>query len=245
MYRHLDAKRISETVERLCRRIEERFPGAGLARVSRELLDVAHGQETHVQRLTRPNWLVRIGAALTILALVGVLVGVGVSLHLSVGEERITDLLQALDAAVNEIILLSLGLFFLMSLEGRLKRRTALQALHQLRSIAHVIDMHQLTKDPEAEWSQFATPSSPTREMTPFELARYLDYCSEMLALVSKLAALYAQHLRDPVVLNAVNDVEELAAGLSQKIWQKIIVLGAKSGNPQLTPPTPPVTKPS
>jgi hypothetical protein len=73
--------------------------------------------------------------------------------------------------------------------------------------------------------------------LTSVELARYLDYCSELLALVSKLAALHAQHLRDPVVLNAVNDVEELAAGLSQKIWQKIIVLGAKATSPKLAPP--------
>jgi hypothetical protein len=237
MYRRLDAQRISETVERLCRRIEERFPGSGLSRVSRELLDVAHRHEVQIKRLMRPNWLARIGAALTILVLVAVVVGVGISLRISISVDRITDLLQGLDAAVNEIILLSLALFFLVSLEGRLKRRTALQSLHQLRSIAHVIDMHQLTKDPDAESSQFATPSSPTRLLTSVELARYLDYCSELLALVSKLAALHAQHLRDPVVLNAVNDVEELAAGLSQKIWQKIIVLGAKATSPKLAPP--------
>ena len=30
------------------------------------------------------------------------------------------------------------------------------------------------------------TPSSPLRRMTPFELTRYLDYCSEMLAIISK-----------------------------------------------------------
>ena len=40
-------------------------------------------------------------------------------------------------------------MLFLFSLEGRLKRRTALRMLHRLRSIAHVVDMHQLTKDPE------------------------------------------------------------------------------------------------
>jgi hypothetical protein len=34
--------------------------------------------------------------------------------------------------------------------------------------------------------------------MSPFELTRYLDYCSEMLSLTSKLAAVYAQNLPDP-----------------------------------------------
>ena len=36
-----------------------------------------------------------------------------------------------------------------------------------------------------------------------FELSRYLDYCSEMLSLTAKLAALYAQNLPDPVIIEA------------------------------------------
>jgi len=56
-------------------------------------------------------------------------------------------------------------------------------------------------------------------------LTRYLDYCSEMLALVSKIAALFAQNIEDPVVLAAVNDLESLTQGLSGKIWQKIMIL--------------------
>jgi hypothetical protein len=55
---------------------------------------------------------------------------------------------------------------------------------------------------------------------------RYLDYCSELLSLTSKVAALYVQHLNDAVVLAAVNDIESLAASLSHKIWQKIMIIG-------------------
>ncbi|HEX2095240.1 MAG TPA: hypothetical protein VHG28_22780 [Longimicrobiaceae bacterium] len=55
---------------------------------------------------------------------------------------------------------------------------------------------------------------------------RYLDYCSEMLSLDSKLAALYAQNLHDPVVLAAVDEVEMLTTGLCGKIWQKIVMIG-------------------
>jgi hypothetical protein len=46
-----------------------------------------------------------------------------------------------------------------------------------------------------------------------------------MLSLTSKVAALHVQYVRDPVVLSAVSDVEDLTAGLSQKIWQKISIL--------------------
>ena len=69
------------------------------------------------------------------------------------------------------------------------------------------------------------TDSSPERKLTRFELGRYLSYCSELFSLSSKAAALYAQYLNDPVVLAAVNDIETLAAGLSNKVWQKIMIL--------------------
>ncbi|AHG89165.1 hypothetical protein J421_1628 [Gemmatirosa kalamazoonensis] len=69
------------------------------------------------------------------------------------------------------------------------------------------------------------TAASPVRTMTPPELGRYLDYCSELLSLTSKLAALFVQHFTDPVVLGAVNEIETLVTGLSGKIWQKIEML--------------------
>lgn len=70
-----------------------------------------------------------------------------------------------------------------------------------------------------------ATALSPVRSLSRAQLARYLDYCSELFALTSKLAALHAQHRQDPVVLDAVNDIESLTADLSRKIWQKITIL--------------------
>ena len=119
-------------------------------------------------------------------------------------------------------------MLYLTTLEGRRKRRLALGHLHELRSIVHVIDMHQLTKDPGAITS--ATPptaSSPVRRLSPQELNRYLDYCSEMLSLTAKVAALYAQNSADPAVLEAVNDLERLTTNLSSKIWQKITIVQA------------------
>jgi hypothetical protein len=61
--------------------------------------------------------------------------------------------------------------------------------------------------------------------MSDFELSRYLDYCSEMLSLVGKIAALYVQRFDDPVVLAAVDEIEDLTTGISRKIWQKIMII--------------------
>jgi len=132
---------------------------------------------------------------------------------------------QGIDAAMNITVLAGAALFFAISLEDRIKRRS-LRDLHVFRSIAHVVDMYQLTKDPAALLHRGpATEASPRRTMTRFELTRYLDYCSEMQSLTGKLAALYAQNLPDPVVIDAVNDIEELTANFSRKVWQKITIL--------------------
>ena len=66
--------------------------------------------------------------------------------------------------------------------------------------------------------------------MEPFELLRYLDYCCEILSLTGKVAALYAQHFNDAVVLEAVDWVEDLCNAFSQKIWQKIDIISREGG---------------
>ncbi len=118
------------------------------------------------------------------------------------------------------------AILFFQSWENRIKRKRALKAVHELRAMAHIVDMHQLTKDPESYFAPSSAAAAPAkRRMTPFELNRYLDYCSETLALVSKIAALYVQDFQDPVLLDAVDDIEDLVAGFSRKIWQKITIL--------------------
>jgi len=226
-YAELSGEHIQVTIEKLERRISERFPGSGLSRVSADLGRLAAAAAADIARLQRPLWLPRIGAALGILGILGIsaaLLMIGVAGPLDMG--GFSEFLQGIEAAANEVILLAIGIFFLLSFETRVKRRAALKALYRLRSIVHVVDMHQLTKDPEFVISpDMATPASPARTLTRFEMVRYLDYCSELYALSSKVAALYLQHVNDVVVLAAVNDIESLAASLSQKVWQKIMIL--------------------
>jgi hypothetical protein len=58
--------------------------------------------------------------------------------------------------------------------------------------------------------------------LSAFELGRYLDYCGEMLSVLSKVAALYAQAFPEPVVLSSVDQIETLTSGLSTKIDLKL-----------------------
>jgi hypothetical protein len=227
MYRSLDAGHIIATAERLGRRIAERFPDSGLNKVVTELLAEARQAASTARWLATPHRAIRIISALVIVLLFAVAIGTMFLLNRRVELfSSVADFLQGLDAGINEVVLIGAATYFLLSWESRRKRARALRALHVLRSMAHIIDMHQLTKDPERLLSAGRnTPSSPVRKLTPFELTRYLDYCSEMLSVISKIAALYVQEFDDPVTLAAVNEVEALTGSLSQKMWQKIVIL--------------------
>jgi hypothetical protein len=226
-YRALDSDQIERTIEQLALRAEQRFPGSGLAAVARELEQIAERASATVAWINRPLVWLRVGAALLLLMLVGLAASVG-SLQVRVGTPTLPELAQGIEAAISDVVYVAIAVFFLVTIEIRVKRRRALRAIHELRAIAHVIDMHQLTKDPEMVLARGqATGIVPGRAMTLFELSRYLDYCSEALSLTGKVAALYIQRFDDAVALQAVNEVEELTSGLSRKIWQKLTVLYA------------------
>jgi hypothetical protein len=228
--RTLEPARIIETIRALGDRVEERFPDRGLARVARQELAIAEKTVAQLEWVRRPILWVRAAVGAVILLVIAVVVGIAVRVNVTSAGITLTELLQATESAVNEVLLLGAAILFLTTVESRIKRQKALGALRELRALAHIVDMHQLTKDPDRviEGNRHHTPSSPLPTMTRPELARYLDYCSEMLALDSKLAALYAQNLHDPVVLAAVDEVETLTTGLCAKIWQKLVILNER-----------------
>lgn len=223
-FRRLDPEKIVETVQALRRRIEERFPGSGLGSVVEELLGVA--QDT----VQRTRWIqqahVPLRAAAILLSLAIILLLFELLIHIRQFHlDDFTNSVQALDSSISSVVFIGAAILFLLSWEARIKRRRALKAIHELRALAHIVDMHQLTKTPESAL-RTTTGVVPTRRpMTVFELTRYLDYCSDAMALISKIAALYVQNYQDPILLDAVDDVEDLTAGFSRKIWQKITIL--------------------
>jgi len=224
-YRRLDSDRIVETVQILHRRIEGRFPGSGLSKVVAEVLRVSEETVGRIRWIQKPHLPLRCAAAVLSLAIIALVLLMLVRIHQFQFNDY-TNFIQALEASISSVVFIGAAILFFVSWENRIKRRRALKAIHELRALAHIVDMHQLTKDPESYFAPADKTASPAkRAMTPFELNRYLDYCSELLALISKIAALYVQGFQDPVLLDAVDDMEDLTAGFSQKIWQKITIL--------------------
>lgn len=227
-YRSLDSAEIERTIEKLARRTEQRFPGSGLAKVVRELEGIAERASATAAWISRPLVWLRVGIALLLVVILAGLAMSARALQVQADTPTLPELVQGIEAAINDVVYVGVVVFFLVTIETRVKRRRALTAIHELRAIAHVIDMHQLTKDPEMVLGRGqATGVIEARAMTLFELSRYLDYCSEALSLTGKVAAVYVQRFDDAVALQAVNEVEELTTGLSRKIWQKLSVLYA------------------
>ena len=223
-YRRIDAAAVHDTIVRLEQRIAARFPESGLRRVAQDLIGVARDATDRIARIRRRSVIIRVASWLLAVAVLAVLLTVPFTLK--VGRvETLSDAVQVLEAALGTSFFIGTGILFLLSLDSRLRRNRALEAIHELRALAHVVDMHQLTKDPNMLLDAAVTSVSPRRSYTPFELSRYLDYCSEMLALISKIAVLYVQDLSDPVAIDTVDDVEDLTNGLSRKIWQKIMLI--------------------
>ena len=229
----LQPRLIVDTIEKLQQRIEERFPASGLNNVCLQLHVISKNMEDKADWIGKPvTWLRVLTWAICVLVVILALIPFYL-LAVEGGfkfnaENGFSEVITLMEAGINDVVLIGAAIFFLLTFETRYKRQRALKALHELRSIAHVIDMHQLTKDPHRIMGGTGykrTSKSPEFKMTPFELRRYLDYCSEMLSLTGKIAAVYVQEFDDGVAIASASELETLTMGLSSKIWEKISIL--------------------
>ncbi len=217
------------TVRRLEERIAARFPERGLRRVAAELVeltaDVGRDAAGIQGRVRTVRTLSRLGAALVLAAtVIAVVLAANTAVDEGAGDGL--DWLFLVESSINDLAFAAIALYFLYSVPERVQRGHTLKLLHRLRSLAHIIDMHQLTKDPERLNPGFQqTAVSPDPGLDRAQLEHYLDYCSELLSLVGKTAALCAEESRDSIVLETVSRIEALTSGMSRKIWQKISVL--------------------
>ena len=225
----LAAGHVGSTVEQLERRIDARFGERGLTKAARDLghlVDLVQSQAAHSRdRLRRTKLAARTAGIIIVGA---TLMALAFTLRSAVidGLAHTADWVPLVESAVNDLVFAAIAVVFLWAFPERLERRVLLRLLHRLRSLAHVIDMHQLSKDPEQISASYTPTAQSVRHgLDADQLHHYLDYCSEMLSLTAKTAALCAEHSTDGVVLETVSYIETLTTDLSNKIWQKISLL--------------------
>lgn len=114
-----------KTIERLSARVSERFPASGLAAVATELVLVAKSSAQRALWARQPFISLRVAVGL-MLATVRFAVGSAIfSLRVSAQVQSLNDLVQGIEAAVNDVVFLAVGSYFLLSLEARIKRGRA------------------------------------------------------------------------------------------------------------------------
>src|ERR1035438_4884618 len=148
-FRQLESDKIIETVKALHGRIEERFPGSGLGKVAAELLQVAEETVGRTRWIQQPHLLLRCVAVVLSLGII-VLLAFLVAHVRQFNFEDFTNSVQALDSSISSVVFVGAAILFFLNWEHRIKRDRALKAIHELRAMAHIVDMHQLTKDPES-----------------------------------------------------------------------------------------------
>jgi hypothetical protein len=94
-----------------------------------------------------------------------------------------------------------------------------------LRALAHLIDMHQLSKNPTDLGRPVQSHLVSGKPLDAESMRLYLHACTELLAVVSKLGQLYVQDFPDAAAVAAVDQYEALASNLSEMIWQKLMIL--------------------
>jgi hypothetical protein len=223
----LNADKVEETIEKLSIRIKERFPESSLGTTCRDFHRFTKKSKKIIQWIERPNILIRGIAFLSILLVLS-----GITYSFTIVDIKLkntlTEIVTVLESSLNDIVLVGAGIFFLYTLENRLKRIRAIKFLNEIRGFAHVVDMHQLIKDPQKLLGpQEETENSPKEILSKFEMQRYLEYCSEFFSLIGKVAALYSQSIPDEVIVQSAGEIESLCSNMANKVWQKLDILNS------------------
>ena len=225
-YREIDPEKLVQTARKLSEGVSNEFPGSGLAALADEVAALSRETVCRVTFFVRPNWLLRIGVGfLVLLGVIGPFLFYRL-IRFSEEVKSLSEFMEATDAGLHMLLVLGGGVAFLITFESRIRRNRALAAIAEFRSLAHLIDLHQINKDPGIDSKPLADGVQDRRAVkSDEELGRYLDCCCDLLSVVGKLAAFYAQYLRDRVVLDAVNEIEHLTNQLSSKLWLKILIV--------------------
>jgi hypothetical protein len=144
----LAAGHVGATVAQLERRIHARFGERGLTKAVRDLgqlvvLVQTEAGESHV-RLRRTTLAARTTSITIIGATLFALV-FGLRSAVTQGLEQTAGWVPLVESVINDLVFAAIAVLFLWAMPERLERRALLRLLHRLRSLAHVIDMHQLS----------------------------------------------------------------------------------------------------
>jgi hypothetical protein len=128
----LEPQQIVRTVAVLRDRIAERFPGSGLGGLAETLAQVAGSTVPRLRWVAEPHRPLRVGIG-ALIALILVLLG-SVFFNVISGSNAsvlptasndLPSLIQLLESVLNDLFLVGASIFFLVTVEARIKRQSA------------------------------------------------------------------------------------------------------------------------
>ena len=122
------------TIAQLSNRVKERFPDGNLIQACDELLRLSRDTKLRAEWIGSPIISLRIVATILISLIAVALVSAFSQLNLSSGRLDVVVFVYFLNAGMNNIVISAAVVFFLITIEARVKRRRSLLAIHELRS---------------------------------------------------------------------------------------------------------------
>jgi hypothetical protein len=212
----LDADKIIDSAKNLADDINVRLSGTNLAVLAEELATLAVETEERARRARRPFLAIRALSALAITLVLVALWYLARHIHARWEFGTINNVFDAINTGFNLLVLLAGALWFCVTLEARIKRKEALGFIEALREFAHVIDVTQLYYTPDLYRRRQGARSGNAA----FD-ENYLLYCTQMLGVISNLAALYARGATGDSILRAASEVEMLTIAIITKHMAK------------------------
>lgn len=217
----LDPVRIILTAEHLAHRVSSRFPESTLAGLATDLVEIARKTDERARQARKPIRYVHgagwVASALSVWGLWYIVDHIQTHLiNANLEFDNITDLFEAADAGFNILVALAGALWFLVTIETRVKRKQALEHIGELLEFVQLIDVTQLYYTPELYQSNL----SPNSTQPKFDHT-YLLFCNEMLAMIGNLAPLYTRGNMDDAVWRATSDVVMLANAIEGRLFAK------------------------
>ena len=125
---------LSATIAQFSNRVKERFPDGNLIQACDELLRLSRDTKLRAEWIGSPIISLRIVATILISLIAVALVSAFSQLNLSSGRLDVVVFVYFLNAGMNNIVISAAVVFFLITIEARVKRRRSLLAIHELRS---------------------------------------------------------------------------------------------------------------
>lgn len=214
MQTKLRAEDIQEMLEKQKVQLYKDFPTSTLNNTCESMLTISREINRTIKEVNKRNYIVT-----GLLCILSVLIFSSITytwkkLNITFTEINVSDFVQMFDASFSFLILLGSGALFLISYQSKARKKKLTRAISKLTGLAHVIEAHQLSKDPH---------SHPFQDDE--QLIKYLGHCSDLLALTSKIGFLYVQAFDDPETQAVESGLENLISGISRKVWQKIMII--------------------